>query len=72
MTALLEQVLEKASTLPDEIQDILATELLQEIEWESKWDATLARTQGPLEAMTQAAMDAYKKGKTTEMGFDEL
>lgn len=41
MTALLQEVFQKASLLPDEIQNILTEELLQKLEWETKWDATL-------------------------------
>ena len=72
MTALLEQVFKKASILPADVQDILATEFLQEIEWESQWDATLDKTQDALDKLTMAAMAEHKKGKTEEMGFDEL
>jgi len=35
MTELLEQVFKKASALPLELQDVLARELLQQIEWEN-------------------------------------
>ena len=72
MTALLEQVFKKASILPADVQDILATEFLQEIEWESQWDATLDKTQNALDKLTMAAMADHKRGKTEEMGFDEL
>ena len=72
MTVLLEQVFKKAFSLPADVQDILATEFLQEIEWESQWDATLDKTQNVLDKLTMAAMAAHKKGKTEEMGFDEL
>jgi hypothetical protein len=41
MTELLEQVFKKASALPLELQDALAREFLQEIEWENRWDKTL-------------------------------
>lgn len=72
MTTLLEQVIKKASVLPADIQDILATEFLQEIEWESQWDATIEKSQDALEKLTLTAMAEHKKGKTEEMGFDEL
>jgi hypothetical protein len=36
MRTLLSQVFEKAASLPDIIQDALAAELLDEIEWENK------------------------------------
>lgn len=72
MTALLEQVFKKASSLPADVQDILAAEFLQEIEWESHWDTTLGKTQDALNKLTLTAMAEHKKGKTEEMGFDEL
>ena len=72
MTALLQQVFEKASKLPENLQDELAKEFLEEIEWEMKWDHTLAESQDVLEQMTIKAMQEYEEGKTQEMGFDEL
>jgi hypothetical protein len=72
MTALLQDVFKKAAGLPVHLQDMLAKELLQEIEWESKWDNTLARSQSKLDKLTLRAMEKYKQGKTVAKGFDEL
>ncbi len=72
MTALLHQAFEKASKLPENLQDELAKEFLEEIEWEMTWDHTLAESQDVLEQMTITAMQEYEEGKTQEMGFDEL
>ncbi len=72
MTALLQKVFQKASVLPDYMQDMLAEELLQEMEWEEKWDTTLENSQSALDKLTLRAMQQYRKGKTKEMGFDEL
>ena len=72
MTALLEKVFKKASTLSEEVQDMVANELLQEIEWESRWDKTLEKSQNALDILTLKAMAEYKSGKTKEKGFDEL
>ena len=72
MTVLLEQVFKKASSLPADVQDILAAEFLHEIEWGSQWDATIEKSQDALDKLTLAAMAEHKKGKTEEMGFDEL
>ena len=72
MTVLLEQVFKKASSLPADVQDILATEFLHEIEWGSQWDATLEKSQDALDKLTLTAMAEHKNGKTEEMGFDEL
>ena len=72
MTKLLEQVFKKASTLPLELQDILAKEFLQEIEWENRWNKTLEKSQDVLNKLTEKAMREYESGQTEEMGFDEL
>jgi len=72
MTALLKEVFQKVSILPDAVQDMLARELLLEIEWESQWDNTIENTQTALDKMTIKAIREYREGKTVEMGFDEL
>ena len=72
MTKLLTQAFEKASGLPDDLQDQLAIEVIEEIEWESRWDQTLAHSQDKLERMAEKAAKEYRSGKTKEMGFDEL
>jgi hypothetical protein len=72
MTALLQEAFDKASTLPEDVQELLAKELLEEIEWETQWDRTLADSQPLLDQLTEKAMREYKEGKTEEKGFDEL
>ena len=72
MTNLLAQAFQKASQLPEDLQDELASALLEEIEWESRWDKTLAESQDKLDQLAQKALDEYQSGKTKEMGFDEL
>ena len=72
MTKLLAQVFEKASGLPDELQDQLAQEMLEEIEWESHWDQTLANSQEKLEQLAESAAQEYHAGKTKEIECDEL
>ncbi len=69
-TTLLQEVFQKASILPEDVQDMLARELLMEIEWENQWDSTFENSQSALEKLTLKAMREYKEGKTTEMGFD--
>ncbi len=72
MTTLLTQAFEKASSLPEHIQDALAADLLDEIEWEKKWDNTMASTSNKLDKLAEIALREFKQGKTKEMGFDEL
>ncbi len=72
MTELLEQAFRKAFVLPLELQDLLAREFLQEIEWENQWDKTIAKSQDALNKLTERAMQEYEFGQTEEMGIDEL
>jgi len=72
MTVLLQKAFQKAAVLPDDMQDMLALEFLQEIEWQMQWDTTLENSQSALEKLTAKAMLEYQEGKTIEMGFDEL
>jgi hypothetical protein len=72
MTNLLAQAFQKASQLPENLQDEIASELIEEIEWESRWDETLAQSQDKIDQLAQKALDEYLSGKTKEMGFDEL
>ena len=72
MTELLKQVFKKASALPLELQDELAREFLQGIEWENRWDKTFEKSQDVLNKLTEKAMREYESGETEEMGFDEL
>lgn len=72
MTKMLEQAFAKASSLPDELQDAVAQNLLQELEWESQWDATLEENQDAMEDMALKALEEFKQGKTSEQGFDDL
>ena len=69
MTKLLREVFEKASELPDELQDQIARELLEEIEWEACWDSTLESSQEKLDGLAEKALQAYRAGKTKQMGF---
>lgn len=72
MTKLLTQAFERASQLPGNLQDEIAQEMLDEIEWETRWDGTLEASQDKLERLAAKALQEYRDGKTTEMGFDEL
>jgi hypothetical protein len=72
MTSLLNQAFQKASQLPDRLQDELAQEFLAEIESEGRWDQALADSQDQLDRMAEKALEEYRTGKTREMGFDEI
>ena len=72
MTKLLAQAFEKASQLPDNLQDDLARALIDELTWEIRWDQALAESSDQLDKMAEKAVEDYRAGRTKEMGFDEL
>jgi hypothetical protein len=72
MTKLLNQAFEKASKLPENLQDELARELLEELAGEARWDQALEQSAEVLDRMAEQALKEYRAGRTKEMGFDEL
>lgn len=72
MTAALEKAFAKASDLPVAAQNQLAKQMLDDMAGETKWDKTLASSQGLLEKMADKARKARQRGKTVKKGFDEL
>jgi len=72
MTKLLAQAFDKASQLPENLQDELARALIDELTWETRWDQALAESSDKLDKMAEKAIEDYRAGRTKEMGFDEL
>lgn len=72
MTELLRKAFEEASKLPAQEQDALASVLLDEIEGEQKWDATLAETQDELTGLADAALAEHRAGKTETLDPEKL
>jgi hypothetical protein len=72
MTILLKQAFEKASQLPDDLQDQLAQEVLEDIAGELQWDTTLAQSEALLEKLAEQALREFEAGRTRPQGFDEL
>ena len=74
MTTSLQKAFEKASDLPESLQEELAQQLLEDIEGELKWDQTLAspKSQTVLNALADKARNAKRQGKTHDKGFDAL
>ena len=72
MTKLLAQAFEKAPALPEDLQDALARELMEELVWESQWDKTLSDSVESLDEIAGEALHEYRSGRTKEKGFDEL
>lgn len=72
MTKLLAQAFEKASQLPEHLQDELARALIDELTWEARWEQALAESSDQLDRIAENALEDYRAGRTKEMGFDEL
>ena len=72
MTRLLRAAFEKASQLPDALQDQFAEAVPDEILWEMKWDEALPNSSSELGDMAQKALDECDAGAAEEKGFDEL
>ena len=72
MTELLRKAFEEASKLPAQEQDALASVLLDEIEGEQKWDATLAETRDELAGLADAALAEHRAGKTETLDPEKL
>ncbi|MHC4501671.1 MAG: hypothetical protein ACYTFI_00060 [Planctomycetota bacterium] len=72
MTKLLAEVFEKASRLPESLQDQLARDLLDELAWEGRWEKALAESRSKVDQLAEKAVAEHKAGRTKEAGIDEL
>jgi hypothetical protein len=62
MTSLLEKALRRAARLPDAEQDRIAQVILDEIEDETRWQASFATSQDQLAALAKAAREEIARG----------
>ena len=72
MTRLLERAFAEVSKLPEETQDRVAAQLLEELADGAKWDAAFAASADKLEKLAAEALEEYRAGRTEELGFDQL
>jgi len=72
MTILLQKAFNKASKLPAQNKDLLAQELLENIESELRWQTGFETLQEKIENFAKEALREYRSGNTKKMGFDEL
>jgi len=72
MTKLLQKAFEEASKLPDEDQDRLGTQLLQELADEERWSRQFAESVPKLAGLAAEALEEYRAGRTEELGINEL
>ena len=66
MTKLLEKAIAKVKNLPESEQDTIAALILEELEAETKWQNSFAKSQDMLAEMAAEAMVEYDAGKTEE------
>ncbi|MGH8658355.1 MAG: hypothetical protein ACREV4_07760 [Gammaproteobacteria bacterium] len=72
MTKLLERAVKKIEALPDREQDAIAALILEELEDETRWEKTFARTQDALARLAAEAMAEDRAGKTEALDPDRL
>jgi len=72
MTELLRKAFEEASKLPPLEQDALASTLLEELQGEHHWEATLGATHDQFAALADAALAEHRAGKTQPLDPDKL
>ena len=64
MTKLLEKAIEKISSLPQEEQDAIASQILAELEDEAAWAKHFAVQDGKLRRLADEALSGHRQGKT--------
>ncbi len=64
MTKLLEEALKKISSLPQEEQDAIASQILAELEDEAAWAERFAASGSKLRRLADEALAEHRKGKT--------
>ena len=62
MTKLVKKALERASALPDDEQDAIASIILEEIEDEARWRATFAKSREALARLADQARAEIARG----------
>lgn len=72
MTKLLKKAVAEVEKLPEEAQDRIAAQLLQELADDARWSSQFAASSNQLERLAAEALEDYRAGRTEELGFDEL
>ena len=72
MTELLQQAFAAVSKLPTAEQDSIADWLLREMESDTNWDASFARSQDLLAHMAAEARAEHGRGETEDLDPDNL
>ena len=67
MTKLLEKALEKVSSLPQDEQDAIASQILAELEDEAAWETRFASQEGKLRRLADEALAEHRRGETRSL-----
>lgn len=72
MTEQLERAVEQLKALPEEQQNAIASIIIEELEDESKWDASFAKSQKLLEQLAAEAEEEFHSNKTQPLDLTQL
>lgn len=72
MTQLLQQAFSEIKKLSEPEQDAIASLILDELADEQRWQASFARSQGPLARLAAQAREDIRAGRIQSGGFDQL
>ena len=72
MTNKLKEAFETASRLPEHEQDALAAAILEEIETDSRWTASLASNPAAIQRLADEALAEHRAGRTTPLVPDDI
>ncbi|MEW6679709.1 MAG: hypothetical protein AB1297_01635 [bacterium] len=72
MTRVLEKAFEMASILPQSEQEKLGFRWIAEIESEQRWEELFKNSQDVLDKLADEALEDLEKGRTEQIGWNEL
>ena len=72
MTALLQEAFQKASALPEDVQDLLASRVLAELADDDEFDRAIAASADKLTSLANKALAEHRAGLTQELDPDRL
>ena len=72
MTRLMEQVIEKLRSLPEDKQDTVAGFVLSELESDRMWDETSIKHKDALRKLAGEAVSNLGAGQTSQLNSDNL
>ncbi len=72
MTTLLEKAFGMASTLPQTEQEKIGSRWIDEIKSEQRWEELLSKSEDVLDKLADEALEDLEKGRTKQVGWNEL